>query len=156
MAIVSAAWDGVGRRRLRHHHRGTAWLAADCGGMLTLLGNSGVVHRRKMAQETTWLASMAAVAVVWVAQRDAVIRWARFGYLMGILEHGATLFIILQRLKERIHDMEYCGGRGEDLACGVFCVATRARRRFNGGCGEAPARCFVAVVMARQPTRGSD
>ena len=41
-------------------------------------------------------------------------------------------------------------------ACGVFCEATRARRRSNGGCGEAPARCVIAVVTARQPARGPD
>ena len=52
--------------------------------------------------------------------------------------------------------MEYCGERGEAPACGVFCEATRARRRSNGGCGEAPARCVIAVVTARQPARGPD
>jgi len=71
---------------------GLHWTAAGCSA---LLGNSGVVHRRKMAQVTTWHASMAAEAVAWVAQRDAVVRRARFGYLMGILKHGATPFIIL-------------------------------------------------------------
>jgi len=48
-----------------------------------------------MVQATTWLASMVAVAVAWVAQRDVVIRWARFGCLMGILEMGQHYFIIL-------------------------------------------------------------
>jgi hypothetical protein len=38
---------------------------------------------------------MAAEAVAWVAQRDAVVRRARLGYLMGILKDGATPFIIL-------------------------------------------------------------
>ena len=51
--------------------------------------------------------------------------------------------------------MEYCGRRGETPTCGVFCEATRARRS-NGGCGEAPARCVIAVVTARQPARGPD
>lgn len=26
----------------------------------------------------------------------------------------------------------------------------------NGGCGEPPARCVIAVVTARQPARGTD
>ena len=39
-----------------------------------LLGDSGVVHRRKTAQVTIWLASVAAAAIAWVAQRDAVVR----------------------------------------------------------------------------------
>jgi hypothetical protein len=89
--------------------RGTASEGGACGtiivgrlglqrtvaGCSALLSNSGVVHRRKMAQATTWLASMAAEAVAWVVQRDAVVRRARLGSLMGILKHGATPFIIL-------------------------------------------------------------
>ena len=52
---------------------------------------------------------------------------------------------------EWIRDTEYYGGCGEAPACGVFCMATRVRRRSNGGCGEAPARCVFAVVTVRQP-----
>ena len=89
--------------------RGTASEGGACGtiivgrlglqqtvvGCSVLLGNSGVVHRQKMEQATTCLASMAAEAIAWVAQRDAVVRRARLGCLMGILKHGATPFIIL-------------------------------------------------------------
>ena len=57
---------------------------------------------------------------------------------------------------ERIRDTEYCDGCGEAPACGVFCMATRERRRSSGGCGEAPVRCVFAVVKARQPARGPD
>ena len=64
-------------------------------GCSALLGDSGVVHRRKTAQATTRSASMVVVAVAWVVQRDAVARRMRFGGLRGILEHGATLLIIL-------------------------------------------------------------
>ena len=52
--------------------------------------------------------------------------------------------------------MEYCGGRGEAPACGVFCMATRVWRRSSGGCGEAPVCCVFAVVKARHPARGPD
>ena len=38
---------------------------------------------------------MAAEALAWVAQRDAVVRRAQLGCLMGILKDGATPFIIL-------------------------------------------------------------
>jgi len=103
---------------------GRLGLQRTAAGCLVLLSDSGVVHRRKTAQATTWFASLVAVAVLWVAQRDAVVRRARFGCLMGILEHRATLFIILQRLKEWIHGTEYCGGCGGAPACGVFSVAT--------------------------------
>ena len=72
-----------------NHNKRTA------AGCSALLGNFGVVHRRKMAQVTTWHANMAVEAVAWVAQRDAVVRRARFGCLMGILKHGAIPFIIL-------------------------------------------------------------
>ena len=73
---------------------GQLGLQQTAAGCSALLGNSGVVHHRKMAQVTTWLASMVAEAIVWVAQCVAVVRRARFGCLMGILEHEATLFII--------------------------------------------------------------
>ena len=96
-AVVDIAWQLSVRR-------GTASVGGACGtiivgqlglqrtaaGCSTLLGNSGVVHRRMAAQATTWLASMAAVATTWVAQHDAVVWRACFGCLMGILEHGAT------------------------------------------------------------------
>jgi len=39
-----------------------------------------------------------AEAVARVVQRDAVVRRAQFGYLMGILKHGATPFIILMAI----------------------------------------------------------
>ena len=58
---------------------GRLGLQRTAAGCLALLGNSGVAHRRKMAQATTWLASMVAEAVAWVAQRDAVVRRTRFG-----------------------------------------------------------------------------
>ena len=64
-------------------------------GCSALLSDSGVVHCRKMAQATTWLTSLVVVAVAWVAQRDAVVRRAQLGCLMGILKDGATPFIIL-------------------------------------------------------------
>jgi hypothetical protein len=64
-------------------------------GCSALLDDFGVVHRQKTAQATTWLASMAAVAVAWVAQHAAIVQHEWFSYLRGILEHGATLFIIL-------------------------------------------------------------
>jgi len=37
-AAVSAVRDNVRRRRLRHRHRATTWLAADCGGWLSSAG----------------------------------------------------------------------------------------------------------------------
>ena len=74
---------------------GRLGLQRTAAGCSALLGDSGVVHRRMAAQATTWLASMATVAATWVAQRDVVARRAWFGCLMGILEHGATLLIIL-------------------------------------------------------------
>ena len=52
--------------------------------------------------------------------------------------------------------LEYCSGRGEATAYSVFCMVTGARRRSNGGCGEAPVRCVIVVVTARQPARGPD
>jgi len=33
--FISVVWDCVEMRRLRHHHRGTAWLALDCGRLLS-------------------------------------------------------------------------------------------------------------------------
>ena len=74
---------------------GRLGLQRTAAGCSALLGDSGVVHRRMTAQATTWLASMATVAATWVAQRDVVARRAWFGCLMGILEYGATLLIIL-------------------------------------------------------------
>jgi len=105
-AAVDIAWQLSVRR-------GTASEGGACGtiivgrlglqrtaaGCSALLGNSGVVHRRKMAQATTWLASMVAKTVAWVAQRDAVVWQARFGCLMGILKHRATPFVILMTIK---------------------------------------------------------
>ena len=38
LEIVSAVWDSVGRRRLRHWHRGTTWLEADYGEWLSSAG----------------------------------------------------------------------------------------------------------------------
>ena len=38
LAAVSAVRDNVRRRRLRHRHRATTWLAADCGGWLSSAG----------------------------------------------------------------------------------------------------------------------
>ena len=46
---------------------GRLGLQRTAAGCSALLGDSGVVHHRKMAQATTGLASMAAVAVAWVA-----------------------------------------------------------------------------------------
>ena len=82
------------------HYATRLWVSTNhnkrtAAGCSALLGNFGVVHRRKMAQVTTWHANMVVEAVAWVAQRDAVVRRARFGYLMGILKHRATPFIIL-------------------------------------------------------------
>ena len=49
LATVSAVWDDVGRRRSRHQHSGTTWLAVDRGELLITDGLPGAVHRRKMA-----------------------------------------------------------------------------------------------------------
>ena len=38
LAAVSAVRDNVRRRRLRHRHRATTWLAANCGGWLSSAG----------------------------------------------------------------------------------------------------------------------
>ena len=143
-AAAGIAWQSSVRR-------GTASKDGACGtnvmgqlglqqttaGRSALLGDSSVVHHRKMAQAITWLASMAAEAIAWVAQRDAVVRRARFDCLMGIFKHGATPFIALMATLGTDPRHEYCGGRGEAPACGVFCMETRARRS-AGGCGEAP------------------
>ena len=75
--------------------KGLLGLQRTAAGCSTLFDDSGVVHRRKTAQVTTWLASVVAAAIAWVAQRDVVVRRARFGCLTGILQHGAILFIIL-------------------------------------------------------------
>ena len=45
----AASKDGT----LRHRHRGTTWLAADRGGLLSLVGLSDAVHHRKTAQATS-------------------------------------------------------------------------------------------------------
>ena len=60
LAIVSAAGDCVEGRRLRHRHQGMAWLADDRGGLLSLAGLSGVVHRRKMHKRLLRLAGTTA------------------------------------------------------------------------------------------------
>ena len=36
LAIASAVWDCVERRRSQHRHRGKTWFAADCGGLLCI------------------------------------------------------------------------------------------------------------------------
>jgi len=74
---------------------GLLGLQRNAAGWSTLFDDSGVVYRRKTAQVTTWLASVAVAAIAWVAQCDVVVRRARFGCLTVILEHGAILFIIL-------------------------------------------------------------
>ena len=38
LAAVSAVRDNVRQRRLRHRHRATTWLAANCGGWLSSAG----------------------------------------------------------------------------------------------------------------------
>ena len=38
LAAVSAVRDNIRRRHLRHRHRATTWLAADCGGWLSSAG----------------------------------------------------------------------------------------------------------------------
>ena len=53
LATVNAVWDCVGGRRLRQQHHGSTWLAADCGGLLSLAGPLGAVQRRMMAQATS-------------------------------------------------------------------------------------------------------
>ena len=63
LAIASAVWDNVGGQCSQQRHRGIAGLATAAAGCSTLLGDSGAVHHRKMAQPITWLAALAAEAV---------------------------------------------------------------------------------------------
>ena len=57
-------------------------------GRPALLGDSGVVHRRKTALATTWFATMAAVADKLASQRVDVARGAWFGCRRGSWKQG--------------------------------------------------------------------
>lgn len=49
--------------------------------------------------------------------------------------------------------MEYYGGCGETPHV-VFLRGDESDVKSNGGCGETPARCVIAMAIARQPARG--
>ena len=144
MLAATTSWDKLGLRQT----------ATGCS---ILLGDSCAVHRQKTAQATTCLAGVVAEAVC----TGGATRCYRPAYAVRMFDRDlgnmATLFIIMMTIYIKwIRDMEYCGGRGEAPACGVFCMAMRARRRSNSGCGEAPARLCLCGATARQPARGPD
>jgi len=74
--------------------------------------------------------------------------------LMEIWGRGATLLTISMAIKETKlwSGVLWRVWRGPRAWC--FFEATGVRS--NGGSGEAPARCVIAVATARQPVRGPD
>ena len=80
VAIVSAVWDDVKGRRLRHRHQGMTWLAADRGGLFSLAELSGALHRRKTAQATSLACGHGGGDYISrVKQGDEVGLWWRLG-----------------------------------------------------------------------------
>ena len=107
---------------------GQLGLQQTTAGCSALLGDSGVVHRRKTALATTWFAAMAAVASTRTSQRDAVVRRAWFGCRRGSWKRG---IIVLHPGGDIINE---CSTRStmEEVARPPHAVSS-ARRRERGG-----------------------
>ena len=118
-----------------------------------MLGDCGVVHRRKTALATTWFATMAAVPGTRASQRDAVVRRAWFGCRQGSWKRG---FIVLHPRGDIINESATRSTVAEVARppCAVSLVRQRERGGVNGRCGEAPAHCVFVVASARRPACG--
>ena len=120
--MVSVVWDCVERWHLRHRHRGTTRLAADCGGLLSLAGAT------RWGTTSEDGASDFLVLLLWrrwldvrVKQRDEVNLQRRLGGLRRSEGAGHLCSPLQWRLLKRILGVELCGG------CGMAPVRRRER-----------------------------
>ena len=107
-------------------------------GRPALLGDSGVVHRRKTALVTTWFATMAAVAGTLASQRDAVVRRAWFGCRWGSWKRG---IIVLHPGGDIINESATRSTVAEVARCGGDCDTTYVRSGFGGSTLPDDVRC---------------
>jgi hypothetical protein len=154
-ATVSAAWDCVGGWCLRQRHRGMIRLAADHGGLLSLVGATWCGTASEDCSSDfiglllwwRWLGAR-------MKQRGEVDLRRRLGCLVKILGSGASLLTTLTVILETDlgRGVLWWAWRGPRARC--FLRGVEREVEFNGGCGEAPARCVVAVATVRQVVRG--
>ena len=124
---VSAAWDCVEGRRLRHQHHGTTWLAADYGGSFSFArrlrcGTSSEDGASDNLVCYHGSSGWYAVFATRCCRPEGVVRLST-----EIVEAGHHCSSSWWRHYKRIRDSEYYGGSGEAPACGVFGEATRVR-----------------------------
>ena len=113
LAIVSAAWDYVERRRLRHQRHGTTWLAADYGGSSSLAWRlrCGTSSEDGASDNLVWYHGGGGWYTGFATRccrSKGVVRLST-----GIVEAGLHCSSSSWRYYKRIRDSEYCGGSGE-------------------------------------------